>query len=546
MESSALVHPPVELCAASLPVLARCSPALAQPKYDREKVISGIVHIGIGNFHRAHQAVFTDDIIGLPGNTSWGVTGIGLLPGDAHLLDALRAQDGLYTLWQRGEELGPKGSARIIGCHTNFILAPDEPEAALQALSAPATKIVTLTITEKGYFMELSSGKLDMTSPPVSHDIAMLRSGIAATPNATIATSFQTAAGYIVAAARRRMVSVGEGFTVLSCDNVQENGTKTRVAVLETAEAVDPELAEWIKARVTFPNSMVDRITPATTEQAISELSAEFQIKDRWPVICESFLLWVVEDNFSQGRPAWENSESGKCLIVRDVLPYELMKLRLLNGVHQALSYPAALLGHELVHEAMQDSRVCRFLKTYMKAAGRTVPPVEGIEQAQWQTTVLRRFSNPAILDTIFRLTEDATNRMAVALAPCLFEDAVVTISGGPLSAPELEAIALPITCWIRCLVGDSAGVLPHAARLNRDGRGDDMRQAAYEVWKAVAGKEETTSLGAQNAAGDFLRHAFDDRVARAEVCKTLVSQLKLLQSEGGLGAAFDAVCGDK
>jgi len=334
-----------------------------------------------------------------------------------------------------------------------------------------------------------------------------------------------------------------KGFAVLSCDNVQENGCKAKGAVLQMAEAVDEKVAAWIKENVTFPNSMVDRITPATTDEVRAELTAKHGIVDGWPVVSESFLLWVVEDKFPQGRPSWEKSKNGQCLFVEDVVPYELMKLRLLNAVHQALSYPASLLGHELVHDAMADTRVSEFLKTYMAAAGKTVPPVKGLAKNKWCQTVIERFSNPAIRDTIFRLNEDATNRIAVALAPCLAADAV-----GPnksLSDADMFAVLLPVACWLRCLLkdeSDGAGAMPAAAKLNRDDKGEVVSGPAMAAWKAAKADDMEA---AQDAAAKFLVAAFGAAPAgpsRPEVAKALVEQLKLLQGPGGVVAALDGV----
>jgi mannitol 2-dehydrogenase len=493
-------------------------------------VTAGIVHIGVGNFHRAHQCVFSDDALGLPDHASWGYRGIGIMPGDRKMCDEMKGQDCLYTLWQKGVS---GDEVRVIGCHSDIIFAPENCSTAVQALSDAATKIVTMTVTEKGYFVDLATGHLDTASPIVAADIEALKSADASS------IGLKTAAGYLVAASRQRMTQGGSGFAILSCDNVQENGKKASMAVLEMAEAVDAALATWIRTNVTFPNSMVDRITPATTDELRAQLSAEKNIADGCPVSCESFLLWVVEDNFPHGRPQWEKCTSGTCIFVEDVVPYELMKLRLLNAVHQALSYPAALLGHEFVHNAMADERISKFLKLYMAAAGRTVPEVKGLDKKKWNEDVIDRFSNPAVLDTIFRLVEDATNRIAVALAPCLEDDAIAPGEGLPQA--DIEKILLPVSCWVQCLLGEAAGLKPGAVKLNRDDRGDAARGPAAEAWeasKSAAAKPED----AQKAALSFLSAAFGAKVARPAVAQSLIEQLKTLQS-GGAEALLSKVC---
>jgi len=491
-----------------------CGGKVAAPKYDRKNITPGMVHMGVGNFHRAHQCVFLDDALSLPGQASWGYRGIGLMPGDAQMRDNLKEQDMLYTLWQKGVS---SSEVRVIGCHSDFILAPNEPESAVQMLSDASTKIVTLTVTEKGYFVNFSTGKLDTDSPIVTSDIATLKEG---------KSGLKTAAGFLVAASASRKAKGTPGFVVLSCDNVQENGCKARAAVLAMAAEVDAALESWISANVQFPNSMVDRITPATTQEQKDELKEAYAIVDKCPVVCESFLLWVVEDKFPHGRPSWEKSPNGRCIFVDDVVPYELMKLRLLNAVHQALSYPAMLLGYELVHDAMADANISDFLKAYMAAAGTTVPPVKGLDKDEWNTTVIERFSNPAIRDTIYRLNEDATNRIAVALAPCLEEDAVPP--GRPLAEVEASAVLLPVACWIRCLVGDSAGALPSAAKLNRDVKSDTVRGPAEAAWKAAGSSPEGVT-----EALKFLSAAFGEKVARKTVAESLERQLSVLKIWG-------------
>merc|ERR1712048_272875 len=232
-----------------------------------------------------------------------------------------------------------------------------------------------------------------------------------------------------------------------------------------------------------FPNSMVDRITPATTQELKDQIATEKKIQDLCPVCCEDFLLWVVEDKFPYGRPPWEQANPKDCILTDNVVPYELLKLRLLNAVHQALSYPASLLGHSFVHDSMADSRVSEFLEQYMNAAAKTCKDVQGLSKPVWIKTVIDRFSNPAIKDTILRLTEDATNRIGVALAPCLHDDAML---GKSLSTADLEAIMLPVTCWVRCLLGDSVGEFPEAAILNNDDNMEKVKAPATKLWDAV------------------------------------------------------------
>jgi len=231
--------------------------------------------------------------------------------------------------------------------------------------------------------------------------------------------------------------------------------------------------------------------------------------------------MGVVEDKFPYGRPQWEKSTSGNCILTKDVVPYELLKLRLLNAVHQALSYPASLLGHKLVHDSMGDARVSKFLQQYMGAAAKTCKDVVGLDKKEWIAKVIDRFSNPNIKDTILRLTEDATNRIGVALAPCLHADA-------GLSKRDLEAIVLPVSCWVRCLLGDSVGKFPEAATLNKDDNMAKVKPPAEALWQAAQ-----KDSGANEAALAFLRIAFTEQAARPETASILVDQVKTLQSAG-------------
>merc|ERR1712048_680678 len=265
-----------------------------------------------------------------------------------------------------------------------------------------------------------------------------------------------------------------------------------------------------------FPNSMVDRITPATTQELKDQIATEKKIQDLCPVCCEDFLLWVVEDKFPYGRPPWEQANPKDCILTDNVVPYELLKLRLLNAVHQALSYPASLLGHSFVHDSMADSRVSEFLEQYMNAAAKTCKDVQGLSKPVWIKTVIDRFSNPAIKDTILRLTEDATNRIGVALAPCLHADAML---GKSLNKGDLEAIMLPVSCWVRCILGDSVVNFPEAARLNKDDNMDKLKDPAAKLWSAVMNSDPK----AQEYALAFLKAAFTAQASRPETAAILV-----------------------
>merc|ERR1712151_424105 len=273
-------------------------------------------------------------------------------------------------------------------------------------------------------------------------------------------------------------------------------------------------------------------IVPGTTEEFTNSVASDLKIKDDYPILSDEFNLWVIEDKFPQGRPSWEKAKTGQCLFVEDVVPYELMKLRLLNSAHQAMAYPGALLDYKYVHDAMANPLLDKFMEKYGAAAARTVPPVTGIDKDAWTTDVINRFKNPNVADTIYRLNEDATNRIAVALAPMLEEKAAV--GGVDLTEAEVKTIALPVACWVRSICegeSDGAGPLPELAKLNRDDKRAGLTSAAEAAW---SGADEAS-------ATKFLTEAFGEEKAKPAVAKALAEELKLLK-EGGVKALLESV----
>jgi mannitol 2-dehydrogenase len=390
----------VGLSERTLPAVADLLPT---PAYDRGALAHGVVHIGVGGFHRAHQALYHDRLLSAGGARDWGICGVGVMAADRGMQEALDAQDGLYTLVEKH----PDGTydPRVIGAITAYLFAPDDPEAVIEKLADPATRIVSLTVTEGGYGISDVTGDFDPSSPDVAHDLD---------PGATPRTAF----GLVTEALRRRRERGLGAFTVMSCDNLQGNGRLARLAFTTFARARDPELAEWVEREVAFPNSMVDRITPATTDADRREVRERFGVEDRWPVVCEPFIQWVLEDAFSAGRPSYE--EAG-VQVVADVEPYELMKLRLLNASHQALAYFGYLCGHELVHEAAQDPLFRALLRQYMdEEATPTLEPVPGVDLDAYKRTLIERFSNPQVRDTIARLCAESSDRIPKWLVPVI------------------------------------------------------------------------------------------------------------------------------
>jgi fructuronate reductase/mannitol 2-dehydrogenase len=386
----------------SLPALVG---RLAVPTYDRRSLRRAIVHLGVGGFHRAHQAVYLDELAERRITTDWGERGVGLLPGDRRMAEALLPQDCLYTVVERAADLD---TARVVGSLLDYALAPADPARVLDLLSDSDTRIVSLTITEGGYLVDDTKGVFQADHPDVQHDLSN-----AGQPPRTVF-------GYLCAALARRRDAGMPPFTVLSCDNLPGNGTVARTAVVSFAGLRDAALARWMEANVAFPNGMVDRITPQTTDADRRMVEDTFRVRDAWPVVTEPFRQWVIEDAFCNGRPPLE--EVG-VQIVSDVHPYETMKLRLLNASHQALAYLGFLAGYRTVHETVADQDFRAFIARLMDdEVTPLLPPVPGIDLAQYKRTLLGRFANPKIGDTLARLATDGSDRMPKFVLPSLTE----------------------------------------------------------------------------------------------------------------------------
>jgi mannitol 2-dehydrogenase len=414
--------------------VASLGSAVATPGYDRSAVRTGIVHLGVGGFHRSHQAMYLDRLLSRGTATDWGICGVGVLPGDRRMKEVMAAQDGLYTL----VIAHPDGflGAQVIGSIVEYLLAPDDPEAVVEKMADPSTRIVSLTVTEGGYNVSPVTGEFDAAEPGVVADLQ---------PGAVPRTTF----GLVTEALVRRRERGLPPFTVMSCDNIPGNGDVARRSFAAFAALRDPALGEWVAGSVAFPNSMVDRITPATTELHRAEVSHRFGIEDGWPVVCEPFTQWVLEDSFSCGRPPLEDAG---VQLVADVEPYELMKLRLLNGSHQALGYLGSLAGITFMHDAAQDPLYRAFLLRYMDAeATPTLGPVPGIDLEQYKAELIGRFANPYVRDTLARLCAESSDRIPKFVLPVI-RDALA--AGG-----EFRCSATVVASWARYAEGvDDAG----------------------------------------------------------------------------------------
>ncbi|GIF14986.1 mannitol dehydrogenase family protein [Actinoplanes teichomyceticus] len=444
----------IPLTAATLPDLPAGIPG---PRYDRARCTTGIVHFGVGGFHRAHQAMYIDRLMNAGKALDWAICGVGVMPGDRRMNEILNAQDGLYTLVVKA----PDGTLtpRVVGSIREHLFAPDDPERVIRKLADPAVRIVSLTVTEGGYAFPAADG--------------------------TAGSMF----ALITDALARRRESGTPPFTIMSCDNIQENGDTARRSFVAFARRRDPGLADWIAGHVRFPNSMVDRITPVTTDRDITEIGRRFGVHDRWPVVCEPFTQWVVEDDFSLGRPPLEDAG---VQLAADVRPYEMMKLRLLNAGHQALCYFGHLAGYRLVHEVCQDRLFATFLLAYLDREARpTLAPVPGIDLAAYQRQLIERFSNAAVRDTVARLCADTSDRIPKWVLPVIRHHLA---TGG-----EIHRAAAVVASWARY----AEGVDEHGAPI-------EVVDRLRDILMANAGRQRADPLAFvayREVFGDLVEH---------------------------------------
>jgi mannitol 2-dehydrogenase len=481
------------LSSRTLPLL---SASVATPGYDRGQVRAGIVHLGVGGFHRSHQAMYLDRLMEQGRALDWGICGVGVLPGDRRMAEVMAAQDCLYTL----VVTHPDGflDARVIGSMVEYLLAPDGPETVVERMTDPAIRIVSLTVTEGGYNVDAVTGAFDPSNAAVRADLE---------PGAAPATSF----GLVTEALVRRRARGTAPFTVMSCDNIPGNGDVARRSFAAFAALRDPELGEWVQRDVPFPNSMVDRITPATTDVHRAELARRFGVEDGWPVVCEPWTQWVLEDRFGSGRPPLEDVD---VQVVADVEPYELMKLRLLNGSHQAMGYLGTLAGHTFMHDVCQDPLFRRFLHDYMdREATPTLPPVPGIDLGSYKADLIGRFANPNMRDTLARLCAESSDRIPKFLIPVLRANLA---SGGD----------------IRCSVAVLAGWARYAEGVGEDGAPIEVVDPLRERLMAAARRQADDPLAFVSDRELFGDLADDERFA-----ETYVRTLELVRTRGARAA---------
>lgn len=416
-------------CKLSLASLPEIATKAAVPAYRREQLTPGILHFGVGNFHRAHQAIYLHELFNLGRDLDFAIIGAGVMPSDRLMKEKLAAQDYLTTVVEQDNS---RSAATVIGPMIDILTAPDY-NRIIAALSDPAIRIVSMTITEGGYFIDPATGAFDPKHPAMVADAAD-----PAHPKSVF--------GLIIAGLKARRAAGLPPFTVMCCDNIPGNGEVTEATVTGLARLSDPDFAHWIHENVAFPNSMVDRITPATGEREIAITRDGYGIEDGWPVFCEEFKQWVMEDRFPLGRSALE---AVGVTFVEDVAPYELMKLRILNGGHAAIAYPAALMDIHFVHEAMENPLIRAFLaKLEKEEIIPIVPPVPDTSLDDYFDLIERRFSNPKIGDTIPRLAQDGSNRQPKFILPSTADRLAKGL--------DVVGLALVSALWCRYFEGRS------------------------------------------------------------------------------------------
>ncbi|WP_283011637.1 mannitol dehydrogenase family protein [Cronobacter turicensis] len=444
------------------------------PTYDRDALVARIVHLGFGAFHRAHQGVYTD-ILAAEHGSDWGYCEINLIGGEQQIAD-IRRQDNLYTV---AEMSADAWRARVVGMVKNALHAQvDGLEAVFAALCEPQVAIVSLTITEKGYCHSPATGELALDNPLIAADFAH-------------PTAPSSAVGVIVEALARRKAAGLAGFSVMSCDNMPENGHVARNVVMAFARAVDASLAAWIEEHVTFPSTMVDRIVPAVTPETLDKIEQLTGVRDPAGVACEPFRQWVIEDNFVAGRPAWEKAGAQ---LVRDVVPFEEMKLRMLNGSHSFLAYLGYLAGYQHINDCMEDANYRHAAHALMLNEQAPTLSVQGVDLARYADLLIERYSNPALRHRTWQIAMDGSQKL-----PQRWLDSLRWHQAHGSAAPLLT---LGVAGWMRYVSGvDEQGnaievcdpllnVIQETVRTSEDG---DARVKALLSIRAIFGEDLAT-----------------------------------------------------
>lgn len=474
---------------------------VAAPSYDLKDIKPGILHFGVGNFFRAHEAYYINKVLGLPGQNQWGIVGVGLTSGERSKkkADDFKKQDCLFSL----TETAPSGQSQrsVIGAMRDYILAPEKPDAVLNLLADPAIKIISMTITEGGYNIDEHTGEFNLESEAVQRDLANPE-----TPS--------TIFGYVIEGLRRRRDAGNRAFTIMSCDNLRHNGNVARKAFLGYARARDPELASWIEANATFPNAMVDRITPTVSSAIAERLNRDSGLDDLLPLVAEDFTQWVVEDEFADGRPALEKVG---VQMVDDVTDFEYMKIRMLNASHIFLAFSGLLLGYDHIDESISDPDLRKLVETYLDTdVIPTLKAAPGEDLEKYKQSVISRFSNPAMADQNLRIGSDGASKVQVFWT--------ATIQNLLKEKLPLDRVAYGLAAYLEMLRGK-----------NEKGGSFDPIEPTFteDTWKIARSEELSEGFGL---------HAFDGwRKLDHEALDAKVTELRKIIREKGVKAALSA-----
>ncbi len=456
-------------------------PEAAFPEYDRSLIKTGIVYIGVGAFHRAHQAVYTDMVLQTPGNNGWGICGIGFPESDRKIVDSLVQQDGLFTVMITE----PDGilTARVIGSIVECLYAPDDPQAVVEKIADPGIKIITLTITELGYNFDPATGEILINEPAVRDDLKNPENP-------------KTIFGYLTLALKRRMVRGLKGLTIQSCDNIPLNGDMLKRLLQAYVAKAEPGMTDWINTEISFPNSMVDRIMPVITNKDKENLKAVFSIDDACPVVCEPYMEWVIEDDFANGRPPWETVGAR---FVKDVVPYEKMKIRLLNGGHSLLGFMGTLYECKTVDEAVTIPLIAEFLRNFMD---REVTPVlgtaEGINLTRYKDILIQRYENPYIKDNLSGICMESSVKIPKFVLPTIRENLE--------KGAEIKRATTIIAAW--CWYLELAGTTGHTWDIE-----DSMKELLHKNALASVKEDPLAFIKTETLFGDL---ALSERFATA------------------------------
>lgn len=485
---------PQRLCATAL---QRLDGRVVKPAYDRARTGIGQVHLGVGAFMRAHTAVHTDEALDVRGG-DWAIAGVSLRRPTVR--DRLAPQDCLYTVATRA---GDRADYRLVGAVRSIDVAPENPARVVDLLADPRVAVITLTVTEKGYSIAPDSGRLDTANPDVAHDLATPGS-----PKSTL--------GFLAAGLERRRAAGAPPVTIVSCDNLPGNGARLECALGEFVDRADAGLWSWIGKHVRFPQTMVDRIVPATTDADVDAAAAVIGVRDEGLVKTEPFRQWVIEDDFAGERPPWE---AAGALLVDDVEPYESAKLRLLNGAHSTLAYLGYLAGYEYVHEVMQNDEFAAFVRRLMREEIAPVTPEpKGMEHDAYIDALLERFANAALEHRTWQIAMDGSQKLPQRL--------LNTVRARLQGNASIDGLSLAIAGWLRYALG-------------RDERGRpiDVRDPFADRFAAVArdSADDPEAIVARFAA---MPEVFGDDLPREErFTSSLAARLRELLERGAAAA---------